>query len=84
VLLHAQHDWVQQYLATPPDVLYEHAGVLLYSTINRGCRYVQAQLLLAALTITVHVLKPGGTFVAKIFRGGGGGRHCSAVLLLVQ
>lgn len=35
-----------------------------------GCRYVQAQLLLAALTITVHVLKPGGTFVAKIFRGG--------------
>ncbi|KAJ9530978.1 hypothetical protein QJQ45_028883 [Haematococcus lacustris] len=31
--------------------------------------YVQAQLLLAALTITVHVLRPGGVFVAKIFRG---------------
>ncbi|KAJ3329519.1 putative tRNA (cytidine(32)/guanosine(34)-2'-O)-methyltransferase, partial [Gonapodya sp. JEL0774] len=31
--------------------------------------YVQAQLLLAALNITTHVLKPGGTFVAKIFRG---------------
>ena len=29
----------------------------------------QAQLLLAALNITTHVLKPGGTFVAKIFRG---------------
>ncbi|CAM9203304.1 unnamed protein product [Heterosigma akashiwo] len=31
--------------------------------------YVQAQLLLAALTITTHLLQPGGTFVAKIFRG---------------
>eukprot|EP00729_Bicosta_minor_P019233 gene19233-23686_t len=31
--------------------------------------YLQAQLLLAALNITTHVLKPGGTFVAKIFRG---------------
>jgi tRNA (cytidine32/guanosine34-2'-O)-methyltransferase len=31
--------------------------------------YVQAQLLLAAINITTHVLSPGGTFVAKIFRG---------------
>nr|CAB3247349.1 putative tRNA (cytidine(32)/guanosine(34)-2'-O)-methyltransferase [Phallusia mammillata] len=31
--------------------------------------YIQAQLLLAALNITTHVLKNGGTFVAKIFRG---------------
>ena len=31
--------------------------------------YVQAQLLLAALNITTHVLKQGGNFVAKIFRG---------------
>lgn len=31
--------------------------------------YIQAQLLLAALNITTHVLKHGGTFVAKIFRG---------------
>jgi len=31
--------------------------------------YVQGQLLLAALNITTHVLCPGGTFVAKIFRG---------------
>ncbi|XP_051843508.1 putative tRNA (cytidine(32)/guanosine(34)-2'-O)-methyltransferase [Antechinus flavipes] len=31
--------------------------------------YIQAQLLLAALNIAIHVLKPGGNFVAKIFRG---------------
>jgi len=31
--------------------------------------YLQAQLLLAALDITAHVLRPGGSFVAKIFRG---------------
>ena len=29
---------------------------------------IQAQLLLAALNITTHVLRHGGTFVAKIFR----------------
>lgn len=31
--------------------------------------YMQAQLLLAALNITTNVLRPGGNFVAKIFRG---------------
>ncbi|XP_058130372.1 putative tRNA (cytidine(32)/guanosine(34)-2'-O)-methyltransferase 1 [Anopheles ziemanni] len=31
--------------------------------------YIQSQLLLAALSITTHVLTLGGTFVAKIFRG---------------
>eukprot|EP00698_Gefionella_okellyi_P004340 TRINITY_DN14015_c0_g1_i1.p1 TRINITY_DN14015_c0_g1~~TRINITY_DN14015_c0_g1_i1.p1 ORF type:complete len:247 (-),score=40.50 TRINITY_DN14015_c0_g1_i1:198-938(-) len=31
--------------------------------------YVQAQLLLAALNITTHILRPGGAFVAKFFRG---------------
>ncbi|KAJ2714425.1 putative tRNA (cytidine(32)/guanosine(34)-2'-O)-methyltransferase [Coemansia spiralis] len=31
--------------------------------------YIQAQLLLAALNITTHVLRRGGAFVAKIFRG---------------
>lgn len=31
--------------------------------------YIQSQLLLAAINISTHVLSPGGTFVAKIFRG---------------
>jgi tRNA (cytidine32/guanosine34-2'-O)-methyltransferase len=32
-------------------------------------QYVQLQLILAALTVVTHVLRPGGTLVAKIFRG---------------
>eukprot|EP00873_Tetraselmis_striata_P045961 jgi/Tetstr1/466225/TSEL_010782.t1 len=31
--------------------------------------FVQAQLILAAMTIVTAVMRPGGTFVAKIFRG---------------
>ncbi|XP_037527388.1 putative tRNA (cytidine(32)/guanosine(34)-2'-O)-methyltransferase [Rhipicephalus sanguineus] len=31
--------------------------------------YIQAELLLSALNITTHVLKTGGTYIAKIFRG---------------
>lgn len=31
--------------------------------------YLQGQLLLAAMLISTHVLEPGGTLVAKIFRG---------------
>lgn len=30
--------------------------------------YLQAQLLAAALSITTHVLKEGGDFVAKMFK----------------
>ncbi|KAK9867138.1 hypothetical protein WJX84_002796 [Apatococcus fuscideae] len=31
--------------------------------------FVQAQLILAALVIVTHVLRPHGTFIAKVFRG---------------
>ncbi|KAK3246986.1 hypothetical protein CYMTET_43506 [Cymbomonas tetramitiformis] len=31
--------------------------------------FVQSQLILAGLTVVTHVLRPGGSFVAKIFRG---------------
>ncbi len=32
-------------------------------------QYIQAQLVVAALNITIQLLRPGGAFVAKIFRG---------------
>lgn len=31
--------------------------------------YVQSQLILAALVIVVRTLRPGGAFLAKVFRG---------------
>ncbi|KAI9298112.1 FtsJ-domain-containing protein [Neoconidiobolus thromboides FSU 785] len=31
--------------------------------------YIQAQLVLAALNITIHILRDGGSFIAKVFRG---------------
>jgi tRNA (cytidine32/guanosine34-2'-O)-methyltransferase len=32
-------------------------------------QYIQSQLLVAALNITVKMLKKGGNFVAKVFKG---------------
>lgn len=43
--------------------------LILVTGLHDIDEYVQAQLLLAALNITTHVLKNGGVFVAKIFRG---------------
>ena len=42
---------------------------LLVTGLHDLDEFVQGQLLLAALNITTHVLKTGGDFVAKIFRG---------------
>lgn len=41
----------------------------LVTGLHEMDEYIQAQLLLAALNITTHILKPGGAFLAKIFRG---------------
>lgn len=64
---------MQQQRAGPPHRASRSASLLQqHETViptRHALRYVQAQLLLAALTITTHVLRPGGTFVAKIFRG---------------
>jgi tRNA (cytidine32/guanosine34-2'-O)-methyltransferase len=48
--------------------------------------YLQAQLLHAALTTAAALLRPGGAFVAKVFRpaAGGGGDDASTALLLSQ
>lgn len=43
--------------------------LLVVTGLHDMDEYIQAQLLLAALNITTHVLRPGGSFVAKIFRG---------------
>jgi len=42
--------------------------------------FVQHQLLLSALNITTHILEPGGTFIAKLFRG----REVFRVFALLQ
>lgn len=42
---------------------------ILVTGIHDLDEYVQGQLLLAALNITTFLLKKGGTFVGKIFRG---------------
>lgn len=50
------------------NTLYSNQYVIV-TGLHDMDEYIQAQLLLAALNITTHVLRPGGTFVAKIFRG---------------
>jgi 23S rRNA U2552 (ribose-2'-O)-methylase RlmE/FtsJ len=56
-----------------PYYFSDHPFILLLIYLVTGLHdmdeYIQAQLLLAALNITTHVLRPGGSFVAKIFRG---------------
>ncbi|PVU95134.1 hypothetical protein BB561_002008 [Smittium simulii] len=47
----------------------EKADMVIITGLHDLDEYIQAQLLLAALHITTHVLKSGGTFLAKIFRG---------------
>lgn len=43
--------------------------VALVTGLHDLDEFVQGQLLLAALNITTHVLRLGGNFVAKVFRG---------------
>lgn len=66
-------------LSTANEIIKEFEGLKADLVVCDGApdvtglhdidEYVQSQLLLAALNITTHVLKVGGTFVAKIFRG---------------
>lgn len=64
---------------TAMEVIGHFAGELADLVVSDGApdvtglhdldEYIQGQLILAALTIVTHVLRPGGTFVAKVFRG---------------
>ncbi|CAG5046102.1 unnamed protein product [Parnassius apollo] len=66
-------------LSTAHEIIKEFEGLKADLVVCDGApdvtglhdidEYVQSQLLLAALNITTHVLKNGGVFVAKIFRG---------------
>ncbi|CAG4956574.1 unnamed protein product [Colias eurytheme] len=66
-------------LSTANEIIKEFEGLKADLVVCDGApdvtglhdidEYVQSQLLLAALNITTHVLKIGGVFVAKIFRG---------------
>ena len=53
------------------DEYIQVASIFFKFTLHssRTPLFSQAQLLLAALNISTHVLRSGGTFVAKIFRG---------------
>ncbi|KAJ1677408.1 putative tRNA (cytidine(32)/guanosine(34)-2'-O)-methyltransferase, partial [Spiromyces aspiralis] len=66
-------------LSTAEDIMSHFEGEKADLVVSDGApdvtglhdidEYIQAQLILAALNITTHVLRKGGTFVAKIFRG---------------
>ena len=51
------------------DILEVKHGLSAVTGLHDLDEYVQAQLILAALNIVTHVLRPGGDFVAKMFRG---------------
>ncbi|KAK3071138.1 tRNA (uridine-2'-O-)-methyltransferase trm7 [Teratosphaeriaceae sp. CCFEE 6253] len=73
LLLHAldpAHDPASPSLATssPVDLILSD-GAPDVTGLHDLDIYVQSQLLWAALNLALCVLKPGGTFVAKIFRG---------------
>jgi 23S rRNA U2552 (ribose-2'-O)-methylase RlmE/FtsJ len=45
------------------------ASVCAVTGLHDMDEYVQSQLILAALVVVARVLRPGGAFVAKVFRG---------------
>ncbi|XP_064134310.1 tRNA (cytidine(32)/guanosine(34)-2'-O)-methyltransferase isoform X4 [Loxodonta africana] len=71
--------WLRCQLSTAKEIIQHFEGCPADLVVCDGApdvtglhdvdEYMQAQLLLAALNIATHVLKPGGCFVAKIFRG---------------
>ena len=60
---------IMQHFEDCPTDLVVCDGAADVTGLHDVDEYMQAQLLLAALNLATHVLKPGGCFVAKIFRG---------------
>ncbi|KAA3455030.1 FtsJ-like methyltransferase family protein [Gossypium australe] len=51
-----------------PDACFILSGFAV-TGLHDMDEFVQSQLILAGLTIVTHILRPGGKFIAKIFRG---------------
>ena len=60
---------IMQHFEDCPTDLVVCDGAADVTGLHDVDEYMQAQLLLAALNLATHILKPGGCFVAKIFRG---------------
>lgn len=63
---------IQTIAISPDPILKNFIPIYVYflvTGLHDLDEYIQSQLLLAALSITTHVLMDGGKFVAKIFRG---------------
>ena len=56
---------IQHFEDCPVDLVCDGAADV--TGLHDVDEYMQAQLLLAALNLATHVLKPGASFVAKIF-----------------
>jgi len=66
-------------LSTAEEIISHFNGQLADLVVSDGApdvtglhdmdQYIQSQLILAALNITTHILRKGGNFIAKIFRG---------------
>jgi tRNA (cytidine32/guanosine34-2'-O)-methyltransferase len=66
-------------LSTAEEIINQFKGKFADLIVSDGApdvtglhdidQYIQSQLILSALNITTHILRNGGTFLAKIFRG---------------
>ncbi len=61
-------DAVMDYFGNTPADIVVSDGAPDVTGLHDIDEYVQAQLVLAALNVATQMLKPGGTFVAKVFR----------------
>lgn len=61
-------DAVRTYFADEPADIVISDGAPDVTGLHDIDEYVQAQLVLAALNVAIALLKPGGAFVAKVFR----------------